>query len=38
MAEVIDSEPDAPAVKMESPAELVTDKGHHSREVVRQVT
>jgi len=38
VAEVIDSESDAPAVKVESPAELVTDKGYHSREVVRQVT
>jgi transposase len=37
LAEVIDSEPNAPAVKVESPAELVTDKGYHSREVVRQV-
>jgi transposase len=37
VAEVIDTEPDAPAVKAESPAELVTDKGYHSREVVRQV-
>jgi transposase len=38
VAEVIESEPDAPAVKVESPAELVTDKGYHSREVVRQVS
>jgi transposase len=38
VAEVIESEPDAPAVKVEGPAELVTDKGYHSREVVRQVT
>lgn len=38
VAEVIDSEPDAPAVEIQSPAELVTDKGYHSREVVRQLT
>jgi transposase len=38
VAEVIDSEPDAPAIAVESPAELVTDKGYHSREVVRQVS
>jgi transposase len=38
LAEVLDSAPDAPAVKVESPAELVTDKGYHSREVVREVT
>jgi transposase len=37
VAEVIDSEPDAPAVKVESASELVTDKGYHSREVVRQL-
>lgn len=37
VAEVIDSEPDAVAVEVESPAELVTDKGYHSREVVRQL-
>jgi transposase len=37
IAEVIDSEPEAAAVEVESPAELVTDKGYHSREVVRQV-
>jgi transposase len=37
VAEAIQSEPDARAVKVESPAELVTDKGYHSREVVRQV-
>lgn len=37
VAEVIDSAPDARAVQVESPAELVTDKGYHSREVVRQV-
>jgi transposase len=38
VAEVLDSELDAPAVKVENPAELVTDKGYHSREVVRQVS
>ena len=37
VAEVLESEPDAPAVEVESPAELVTDKGYHSREVVRQL-
>lgn len=37
VAEVIHSEPNAPAVEVESPAELVTDKGYHSREVVRQL-
>ena len=37
IAEVIEGEPDAPAVEVESPAELVTDKGYHSREVVRQL-
>jgi transposase len=37
VAEVIDSEPDTPVVELESPAELVTDKGYHSREVVRQL-
>jgi transposase len=37
VAEVIQDEPDAPAVEIESPTELVTDKGYHSREVVRQV-
>lgn len=37
VAEVLQTEPDAPAVAMESPAELVTDKGYHSREVVRQL-
>ncbi len=37
VAEVIDSEADAAAVEVESPAELVTDKGYHSREVVRQL-
>jgi transposase len=36
-AEVLESEPDAPTAEVESPAELVTDKGYHSREVVRQV-
>jgi transposase len=34
---VLQSEPDAPEVKVENPTELVTDKGYHSREVVRQV-
>jgi transposase len=34
---VLESEPDAPEVKVENPTELVTDKGYHSREVVRQV-
>jgi transposase len=38
VAEVIDGEPKAPAVEVESPAELVTDKGYHSREVVRELT
>jgi transposase len=38
VAEVIESEPNAPAVEVQSPAELVTDKGYHSREVVRQLT
>jgi transposase len=38
VAEVIDSEPDGPVLEVESPAELVTDKGYPSREVVRQVT
>lgn len=37
VAEVIHSEPNAPAVEVESPAELITDKGYHSREVVRQL-
>jgi len=37
IAEVIEGEPDAPAVEVESPAELVTDKGYHSRAVVRQL-
>jgi transposase len=37
VVEVIDSASDAPAVNVESPAELVTDKGYHSREVIRQV-
>jgi transposase len=37
VAEVTHSEPNAPAVEVESPAELVTDKGYHSREVVRQL-
>ena len=37
LAEVIHSEPNAPVVEIESPAELVTDKGYHSREVVRQL-
>lgn len=37
VAEVIHSEPNAPAMEVESPAELVTDKGYHSREVVRQL-
>jgi transposase len=36
-AEVIHTEPNAPAVEVESPTELVTDKGYHSREVVRQL-
>jgi transposase len=36
-AEVIHSEPDAPAAEVERPAEVVTDKGYHSREVVRQL-
>ena len=34
---VLQGEPDAPEAQVESPAELVTDKGYHSREVVRQV-
>ena len=38
VAEAIQSEPDAAEVKVESPTELVTDKGYHSREVVRQVS
>ena len=37
VVEVIDNASDAPAVNVDSPAELVTDKGYHSREVVRQV-
>ena len=37
VAEVIHNEPNAPAVEVESPAELVTDKGYHSREVVRHL-
>jgi transposase len=32
VAEVLESEPDAPVAGVESPAELVTDKGYHSRE------
>jgi transposase len=35
--ELLQSEPHAPEAKVESPAELVTDKGYHSREVVRQM-
>ena len=37
VAEAIEGEPDAPAVAVASPAELVTDKGYHSRAVVRQL-
>jgi transposase len=37
VTEVLQGEPDAPEAKVETPAELVTDKGYHSREVVRQV-
>jgi transposase len=37
VAEVLHNEPNAPAAEVESPAELVTDKGYHSREVVRQL-
>jgi transposase len=37
VTEVLQSEPDAPEAKVDSPAELVTDKGYHSREIVRQV-
>ncbi|MBV9084461.1 MAG: transposase [Acidobacteriaceae bacterium] len=37
VAEVIHSESHALAVEVERPAELVTDKGYHSREVVRQL-
>ena len=37
VAEAIEGEPDAPAVPVASPAELVTDKGYHSRAVVRQL-
>jgi transposase len=37
VAEAIHSEPEAAAVQVESPTELVTDKGYHSREVVRQL-
>lgn len=36
VAEII-QQADAPTAEMESPAELVTDKGYHSREVVRQL-
>lgn len=37
VTEVLQSEPNAPEAKVEGPAELVTDKGYHSREVVRQL-
>jgi transposase len=37
VVEVLHTEPDAPVVEVESPAELVTDKGYHSREVIRQL-
>jgi transposase len=37
VAELTHCERDAPAVEVESPTELVTDKGYHSREVVRQL-
>jgi transposase len=37
VTEVLQGEPDAPEAKVETPAALVTDKGYHSREVVRQV-
>jgi transposase len=37
VTEVLQGEPDAPEAKVDIPAELVTDKGYHSREVVRQV-
>lgn len=38
VTELIEDQPESPAAEVESPAELVTDKGYHSREVVRQVT
>jgi transposase len=37
VAEVINHEADAPVVADQGPVELVTDKGYHSREVVRQL-
>jgi len=37
VAEVIHGETGAPTIEDESPAELVTDKGYHSREVVREL-
>jgi transposase len=36
-AEVINGEAGAPIMQTQGPAELVTDKGYHSREVVRQL-
>ena len=38
VAEAIPVETGAPAIEEDGPAELVTDKGYHSREVVRQLT
>jgi transposase len=37
VSEVLQGDPDAPVAEVESPAELVADKGYHSREVMRQV-
>ncbi len=37
VAEVIQGEAGAPTIQVEGPAELVTDKGYPSREVVRQL-
>jgi transposase len=37
IAEVINGQEGAPSIEDEGPAELVTDKGYHSREVVRQL-